>query len=633
MAREDTANEFDYIVVGSGAGGGLVAPNLAEAGYRTLLLEAGTDYESQSYRVPCFHAQATEEEGLRWDFFVRHYGDDDQQRRDSKFVPERDGVLYPRAGTLGGCTAHNAMITVYPHNRDWDQIAELTGDASWGSSNMRMYFERIERCQYVRRPWVLKNRAVAALLQRVPVIGGRFFNRGRHGFHGWLATSVADPKLAGRDEQLVRVLLACTESVLAQFLGRPLTVLEGLSTFCDPNDWRVVAKNPQGLWFVPLATSGGRRISVRERVQAVQRERPQKLVVRTGALVSRVLFEGTRAIGVEYIDALHAYRADPRARADDAAQSPRTVRASREVIVSGGAFNTPQLLKLSGIGPGEELRSRGIDVVVDLPGVGENLQDRYEVGVVLEMADDFALLQDCTFTSPQPGEQPDVCFREWQHGKGVYTSNGAVVAITRKSRADEPTPDLFIFGLPAFFQGYHPGYAAALARDKNFFTFTILKAHTANRAGQVLLRSADPRDVPDINFHYFEEGTDAAGRDLESVVTAIGFVRAVVDRMERLVKREVVPGDAVRTPEEIKQFVRDEAWGHHASGTCKIGDDDDPMAVLDGAFRVRGTRALRVVDASVFPSIPGFFIVSAVYMVAEKASDAIVADAGTWRPG
>src|SRR5690348_4644543 len=120
---------FDYVVIGSGAGGGPVAANLAKAGYRVALLEAGGDDENTNYSVPVFHGFASEDPAYSWDYFVKHYEDADRRKRDSKYVPEKDGVLYPRAGTLGGCTAHNAMITVYPHNSDWDRIAKDTGDA------------------------------------------------------------------------------------------------------------------------------------------------------------------------------------------------------------------------------------------------------------------------------------------------------------------------------------------------------------------------------------------------------------------------------------------------------------------------------------------------------------------------
>jgi choline dehydrogenase len=189
-----------------------------------------------------------------------------------------------------------------------------------------------------------------------------------------------------------------------------------------------------------------------------------------------------------------------------------------------------------------------------------------------------------------------------------------------------PEPDLFVFGLPASFQGYYPGYSKELERHRNTFTWAILKAHTRNRAGTVRLRSADPRDVPEINFRYFDEGNDTEGEDLDAMVSGVRFVRSLL-RHVPLHEEELVPGPDIGTDDEVRTFVRDNAWGHHASCTCKLGRPDDPTAVLDSSFRVLGTQSLRVVDASVFPRIPGFFVVTPVYMISEKASDVILADA------
>ncbi|WP_436848198.1 GMC family oxidoreductase N-terminal domain-containing protein [Streptomyces collinus] len=312
---------------------------------RTLLLDAGGAEENDNYLVPAFHADASENPVQCWNYFVRHYADEQQQRRDTKLVPDR-GVLYPRAGTVGGCTAHHALITVYPYNRDWDAIAEETGDATWHSTAMRRYFERLERCTYRPRPKEpADNPLLAALLRALPLVSGRYRNEARHGFDGWLPTALADPRLAVQDEQLLKVLLSAAEDSLAGFLGRPLSPLEGLGSFADPNDWRVQTQALQGLWQIPVSTADGRRSAVRERVQAVQRDHPDQLVVHTHALAARiVLDEGNTATGVDYLDAAHAYRADPATRPASDPPVLRRVVAAREVILAAGTFNTPQLL-------------------------------------------------------------------------------------------------------------------------------------------------------------------------------------------------------------------------------------------------------------------------------------------------
>jgi choline dehydrogenase len=626
------AEDFDYVVVGSGAGGGPVAANLAEAGHRVLLLEAGLEQEDDDYRVPAFHGRAAEHPGMSWAFYVRHFDDRAQQERDVKYVPEHDGVLYPRSGTLGGCTAHNAMITVYPHDADWDGIAEATGDPSWKSGEMRQWFERVEACRYKRRPRMLPRHPwPARLLAALPFVSDKYVNRSRHGFDGWLHTTLADPELALGDKQVISVLKAAAAKSLADFLRRPLRPFEGLNSAVDPNDWRARAM-PEGLWLIPIAVREGRRTSTRERIRDVAGRLPDTLEVRTGALVTRVLFDdsavgghGTTARGVEYLPQPHAYRADPQADPGPAA-APVHVTARREVILAGGAFNTPQLLKLSGIGPRAELERFGIRCRVDLPGVGENLQDRYEVGVVTKMRKGFSLLEGLTFRPPGPREDPDPGYREWTEGRGVYTTNGALLGIVRRSRPELTTPDLFMFGLLARFTGYYPGYSAALAQQTDVFTWAVLKAHTVNRAGSVLLRSTDPRDTPDIRFRYFEEGDDTAAEDLDAVVTGIEVARSIMRCLEDDVATELLPGPAADSREDLRSFVRDQAWGHHASCTAAIGPRERG-GVLDGGFRVHGTTGLRVVDASVFPRIPGFFIVTAVYMAAEKASAVMLADA------
>jgi len=613
---------FDYVVVGSGAGGGPVSCRLALAGYRVLILEAGGTDEGLLYQVPAFHCLATEDPALSWDFFVRHYQDETQQARDTKYVPDRKGVLYPRAATVGGCTAHNAMITVYPHNSDWKLIANITGDSSWEPDRMRSYFERLEKCDYHRAP-------------------SNGENPSRHGFLGWLTTSFAKPEVALTDIDLLGEVMAAvcqsySESRMPDRLGRLLRLVKDvsrpggalgdfLSEFADPNDWEWNQMSGTGIVLVPLATQRGRRNGTREFIRQTAEQTGSKLELRPHCLVSRVIFDDQkRAVGVEYLSGEHLYKADPNSSPDQTFEK-HTVSVRREVILAGGAFNTPQLLMLSGIGPAEHLQKFGIKTLVNLPGVGENLQDRYEVSVVSHLKRDMIALKSATFAPAKPGEQPDPELLAWQERReGLYTTNGAVIGIITRSSPEIPEPDLFIFGLPCFFKGYFPGYSLSLEQSHDKFTWSILKAHTENTGGSVRLRSIDPRDPPEINFHYFDEGTDHGRRDLKSVLQGVKMARRISERISSLVQEEILPGIAVDSDDKLLQWIKNQAWGHHASCTCKIGADNDPGAVLDSKFRVRGVKNLRVVDASVFPRIPGFFIVTPIYMISEKAADVIL---------
>ncbi len=609
--------DWDYVIVGSGAGGGTLAARLVESGMRVFLIEAGGDPRAgdarlpDDYDVPAFHPFACENPSMSWNFRVRHYADEAQQAKDWKYQPGQ-GVLYPRAAGLGGCTSHNAMIFMPPHASDWDHIARLTGDLSWQASRMRRYAQRVEDCRH---------RPVWRALQHLG------FDPTGHGWHGWLRTEKSMPLSVLGDDGLVRVLHD-TAGTFARSLSSPvISTLRWLRGGAgDPNARRFRNGSFEGLCYTPLATAGHRRSGVRERLLEVAKHHPDRLHLELDALATRVLFDADGgASGVEYRKGQRLYRAH--AQPGEVEGERREVWARREIVLCGGAFNTPQLLMLSGIGPAAELRAHGIALRIDLPGVGRNLQDRYEAAVTHRMREPWEVLQCARF------DRDDSLWRQWNKGRhGMYASNGAALGIVQRSSAADrqgQEPDLFCMALLARFEGYFPGFSNWIRDQPDQLTWAVLKAHTKNRAGTVRLRSADPRDMPRVDFRYFEEGSDAAGEDLKAVMQAIRLVRRITAPLLKSgwIAEELAPGASVDSDEALADYVRNTAWGHHASCSCPIGAAKDG-GVLDSNFAVHGVQRLRVVDASVFPRIPGFFIAAAIYMVAEKAADSLLHEAG-----
>lgn len=608
-----------------------------------LLIEAGDDQGANlRYQIPALHAQSSEEPGISWDYYVNHYSDLDRQKKDSKMTwrtpsgelfvgpngasgtgdppsgSEPLGILYPRAGTLGGCSAHNALITVYPHKSDWDGLASLTGDSSWAADKMRKYFVKLERSRYLPSG----------------IVG--------HGFDGWLTTMVTDLTLVIQDFKLLSLVLAAGTAMGKNILWSIITTVTGLGQvlLSDLNVDSPSRDATEGIYQVPLSMNDRHRTGTREFIldtanaKNADGSRKYHLDVLLNTLATNVRFDTSssppKAIGIDFLTGSSLYQADPRS-SGSATGTKGSVNASREVILAAGSFNTPQLLKLSGIGPTSELKQHNIPVIADSPGVGTNLQDRYETVIGGKADSDFALIKNCKFLHGSP----DPCYDQWKNNeifKGVYGSNGIAVGIIKKSSVAEKDPDLFIAGAPAYFTGYFPGYSNFSLADKRHWVWITLKAHTRNTAGTVTLKSTDPRDTPLINFNSFDTGTTANGadqKDLQALYEGMQLSRKIFDSIIPVDGDfdETWPGRQTSSETALKEFAKNEAWGHHACCTAKIGADGDKTAVLDSKFRVRGVQGLRVVDASVFPKIPGFYIAVPIYMISEKAAEVILQDA------
>jgi choline dehydrogenase len=264
--------------------------------------------------------------------------------------------------------------------------------------------------------------------------------------------------------------------------------------------------------------------------------------------VTKVTFDTSmcdtpRATGVEYLEGKYLYRASKLAgRAGPG--KPGSVKASREVIISGGSYNSPQILKLSGIGPAAELRNFGIPVIKDLPGVGTNLQDHYETSVQGVTPNDFPLLTGCTFGFYGA---PDPCLDKWRvsprTGVTYDTSGFAGSAFFKSSTTPDGNYDVFAFGGPVNFRGYFPNYSVNATINHNYWSWALLKSHPRNRAGSVTLRSADPLDVPYIDFEFFKDGAE---EDLQAMYESITFARDAFAR-QPVPFTEVLPGSDKQT--------------------------------------------------------------------------------------
>ncbi len=587
---------------------------------------------------------------MSWEFYVSYYQDTEQAFRDNRFTwqlrnhtlyvgndppegAEPLGILYPRTGTLGGCGNHNAMNFALPPDNDWEHIANLTGDSSWSAHAMRAYFERLEHNDY------LTNNSTSAA---------------GHGFDGYIHVSttllpmhpfLASLRLSNKTQSqqneldLIRRQPGYVEYlrslILALGTDAPNSteeVLEILSRDMNRIDSDRYETN-EAFQIVVHTDSLRQRSSAQTYLRDTINERNENgtarfpLAISTSSLATKVLFDTNtgsgrpRAVGVEYMRGAALYRADR--RNNGLQTSPKfNVTATREVIVAGGTFNTPQILKLSGVGPRDELASFDIPVIVDLPGVGTNMQDNYEGPVHVEAAQPFnSLFSNCTLLAPG-----DPCLRQWnESASGPYGLAAAPAGFLYRSTVSENADaDVFFFGAAGvLFDGFYPGFSSLPPTPEAFF-WSAVKMQSQNTAGTVRLRSADPQDVPEINFNYFEEGGD---HDLQALSEAVQFALDIFNQTEAPYGpyKVISPDPTV----DIKQGIKDRAYSHHATSSCPMGPANDTGSCVDSNFRVHGTDGLRIVDASVFPRVPGAFPILPVFMISLKAFDVILGDASS----
>ena len=528
---------FDYVIVGAGSAGCTLANRLSADGRtRVLLLEAGGWDRHPLLKLPLGWGRVLLNRMYDWGY-------------DTEPEPEMNGrsIEVARGKVIGGSSSSNAMAYVRGNRADFDRWA-ARGLPGCSYAGVLPYFRRQESWE-----------------------GGASRFRGGD---GPLAT-----RKARYQDPLVDAYLAG-----AAEMG-----------YAHNDDYNGAQQD--GFGRMQMTVRRGHRESAATAYLHPVRGRTN-LTIQTGSLVSRVLFDGTRACSVEYT--CNGER--------------RTATAEREVILCGGAINSPQLLMLSGIGDPDELAQHGIAVKAPLPGVGKNLQDHVAALLIYGRRDESPLLRHM---------RADRLL--WTLGQGLLAGKGFATELPGgitgfvKSSPDEAIPDiqlLFIAGSLAA-KPYLPPFSSGFADS---FACRVVLLRPQSR-GAISLASADPGAHPRIR-----QGLLAAERDWQKLSAGIRIFRDLA-RLRRLaphVSREIGPGEGVTSDGDLKAYVRKTAvTAHHPCGTCRMGVDD--QAVGDGELRVRGVEGLRVVDASVFPDLVGGNINAPVIMIAEKAAELILA--------
>ncbi len=534
------AESFDFIVSGAGSAGACIAARLSESGrHRVLLLEAGPPDSNPWIHIPLGFARTYVDQRVNWKF-----ESEPQPRLGNR------RLYAPRGRTLGGTSSINGMIYMRGHPRDYDTWRQR-GCEGWDWDSVLPYFRKAEDQQ-----------------------------RGEDAFHGVGGPLRVSDQASG-SELCDAVINA------AQSLG--------------------IARNPdfngatqEGTGYYQTTTGNNRRWSSAKAYLAPARGRAN-LVIRTGCQATRILFEGNRAVGLEY----HS----PSGR--------QQARAGREVIVCGGAYGSPQLLQLSGLGPAQHLQDIGVPVLHDMPAVGANLHDHF--GIYLMWRCTRAITMNDLENS-----WPRKIAAALQYGlfrSGPMAVNGIRAGLLTRSDARLERPDLQINLLE--------WSTRERSRDRviphDFPGFTLGPVHLApDGRGTVRLASADPLADPAISFGFL-----SSDYDMRAMVTGVKLARALAQQpaLQPFVAEEIFPGPATASDAEWEAFVRQHGvTNHHPVGSCAMGTGSN--TVVDPRLRVHGIGGLRVADASIMPAVPAGNTNAPTIMIGEKAAAMILADAG-----
>ena len=528
--------QFDYVIVGAGSAGCVLAHRLSEDGKQSvLLLEAGPKDRNLWIHVPLGYGRLFKERSVNWMY----------QTEPEPGLGGRT-VFQPRGKVLGGSSSINGLLYVRGQHQDYDRWRQL-GNSGWGFDDVLPYFKKAEDQQ-----------------------------RGGDGFHG-----VGGP-LPVSDSRYVDPLSAAFVAAAAE---------TGIPVNPDFN-----GASQEGAGFFQTTTRSGRRASTAVAYLGAARGR-RNLRVETAALVQRVMFEGRRAVAV-------AYRKDG---------ALRTVRAGRQIMLCGGAFNSPQLLQLSGIGPAELLSRHGIEVVLDAPGVGHDLQDHLQVRVVVRCAKPITL--NDVVNSPVRRIMAGLQYAVLRQGPLTIAAGTSGAFLKTDPRL--ATPDIQIHFLP-----FSTDKMGERLHPFSGFSASVCQLRPESR-GSLQIRSADPAVAPEIRINYLATDVDRTA-NVEGLKILRKILRAPA--LKPYMVEEVDPGDRACSDEALLSHCR--ARGstiYHPTSTCRMGSD--PLAVVDQRLRLRGIEGLRVVDASVMPDLVSGNTNAAVIMIAEKAADMILQDA------